>query len=113
MNSENKTHHQSDWERCVICGNSVEPGNGAMRINHQGNTVNLCNPRCLRTFEQEPDPYLARLAKRMRELPQDFFAQRLPVLWAMHLIVRCRRLAPGQNKPEKCPKCAMKLVERR
>ena len=67
MNSENKTHHQSDWERCAICGNSVEPGNGAMRINHQGNTVNLCNPRCLRTFEQEPDPYLARLAKRMRE----------------------------------------------
>ena len=67
MNSENKTHHQSDWERCVICGNSVEPGHGAMRINHHGNTVNLCNPACLRAFAQEPDPYLARLAKRMRE----------------------------------------------
>jgi hypothetical protein len=36
-------------------------------INHHGNTVNLCNPGCLRTFAQEPDPYLARLAKRMRE----------------------------------------------
>ena len=68
MNSENKTYHQSDWETCVICGNSVEPGHGAVRINHHGNTVSLCNPACLRTFAQEPDPYLARLAKRMREL---------------------------------------------
>src|SRR6476619_7329629 len=69
MSSENRTRHQSDWERCVICGNSVEPGHGAVRINHRGNTVNLCNPACLRTFAQEPDPYLARLAKRMREHP--------------------------------------------
>ena len=67
MNSENTLHRQSDWERCVICGNSVEPGHGAARINHHGNTVNLCNPACLRMFAQEPDPYLARLAKRMRE----------------------------------------------
>ena len=67
MNSENKTHHQSAWERCVICGNSVEPGHGAVRINHHGNTVNLCNPACLRTFAQEPEPYLARLAKRICE----------------------------------------------
>ena len=67
MSSENRTHHQSVWERCVICGNSVKPGQGAMRINHHGNTVNLCNPGCLRTFAQEPDPYLARLAKRMRD----------------------------------------------
>jgi ribosomal protein L24E len=67
MNTENQTHQQSDWERCVICGNSVEPGRGAVRINHHGNTVNLCGPACLRTFAQDPDPYLARLAKRMRE----------------------------------------------
>ena len=67
MSSENRTHHQSVWERCVICGNSVEPGHGALRINHRGNTISLCNPACLRTFAQEPDPYLARLAKRMRE----------------------------------------------
>lgn len=70
MNSENKTHPQSVWERCVICGNSLEPDHGAVRINHHGNTVNLCNPACLRTFAQEPDPYLARLAKRIREQQQ-------------------------------------------
>jgi ribosomal protein L24E len=67
MNSENKTHHHSVSERCLICGKSIEPGHGALRINHHGNTVNLCNPDCLRIFAQEPDPYLARLAKRIRE----------------------------------------------
>ena len=68
MNSENKSNHQSDWETCVVCGNSVEPGRGAARLNHRGNTINLCGPACRETFAQEPDPYLARLAKRMREL---------------------------------------------
>ena len=67
MNSENKTHHQSVWERCAICGNSVEPGRGAVRINHHGNTVNICSPDCLQTFAREPDPYLARLARGLRE----------------------------------------------
>jgi Ribosomal protein L24E len=67
MHSENMTHHQSDWEECAVCGNCVEPGHGSVRINHHGNTVCLCNPTCLGTFAQEPDPYLARLAKRMRE----------------------------------------------
>ena len=67
MNSENNTHHHSVSERCVICGRSIEPGHGALRINHHGNTVNLCNPDCLRIFAQEPDSYLARLAKRIRE----------------------------------------------
>ncbi len=67
MNSENQSNHQSDWEICVVCGNSIEPGRGAARLNHLGNTVNLCGPACRETFAQEPDPYLARLAKRMRE----------------------------------------------
>jgi ribosomal protein L24E len=67
MNSENNSNHPSDWETCVVCGDSVEPGRGAARINHLGNTVNLCGPACRETFAQEPDPYLARLARRMRE----------------------------------------------
>ena len=67
MNGENEAYPQSDWERCVVCGNSVEPGHGGVRINHHGNTVNLCNPACLTRFAEEPDPYLARLAKKMRE----------------------------------------------
>jgi ribosomal protein L24E len=60
MHSENMTHHQSDWEECAVCGNCVEPGHGPVRINHHGNTVCLCNPACLRTFAQEPDPYAGK-----------------------------------------------------
>jgi ribosomal protein L24E len=55
------------WETCVVCGHSVEPGRGAARINHLGNTVNLCGPQCLRTFAGDPAPYLGRLARVMRE----------------------------------------------
>jgi ribosomal protein L24E len=67
MNPEDAVSNQSEWETCVVCGENVEPGRGAMRINHRGSTVNLCGPQCLRTFAKEPDPYLARLAKTMRE----------------------------------------------
>lgn len=67
MNSENKDNHPWDWETCAVCGQDVAPGRGAARLNHLGNTVNVCSPACRETFAQEPDPYLSRLAKRMRE----------------------------------------------
>lgn len=67
MNGEERINQQPDWETCVVCGNAVEPGRGAARINHRGNTVNLCGPACQQAFAREPDPYLAQLAKRMRE----------------------------------------------
>ncbi len=72
MNTEEAINYQAErdtaeWETCVVCGESVEPGRGAMRINHRGNTINLCGPQCLRTFAEEPAPYLARLAKIMRD----------------------------------------------
>lgn len=67
MNSETCSNHQSDWETCVVCGGDVAPGRGAARVNHRGDTINVCGPACLQVFAQEPDPYLARLAKKMRE----------------------------------------------
>lgn len=67
MDTEDTVGSQSEWARCVVCGNRVEPGRGAARINHRGNTINVCGPQCLRMFAQEPDAYLARLAKLMRE----------------------------------------------
>ena len=66
MNADDASN-QSEWATCVVCGNSVEPERGAARINHRGNTVNVCGPQCLGAFAKEPDPYLARLAKLMRE----------------------------------------------
>ncbi len=67
MNIEETFNNQSEWATCVVCGSSVEPGRGATRINHRGNTISLCSPQCLRTFAEEPDAYLARLAKIMRD----------------------------------------------
>ena len=82
---------QAANNRCFVCETPITDCHWFAWVNHGDWNIRLCCRQCA----------------------QDFFAQRLPVLWAMHLIVRCRRLAPGQNKPEKCAKCAMKLVERR
>lgn len=67
MNTDDVIKPQLEWATCAVCGNSVEPGREATRINHRGNTINVCGPQCLRTFAEEPDPYLARLAKAMHE----------------------------------------------
>lgn len=67
MNTDDVIKPQLEWAACAVCGNSVEPGRGAARINHRGNTINLCGPLCLGTFAEDPDPYLARLAKAMRD----------------------------------------------
>lgn len=67
MNTDETNGHQLGWEACVVCGNSVMPERGAVRFNHRGSTVSVCGPQCLQTFAQEPDPYLARLARVLRE----------------------------------------------
>lgn len=67
MKPEDFKTHQAEWETCAVCGNAVEPGRGASRFNHHGNTINVCGPECLRAFANEPDPYLGRLARTMRE----------------------------------------------
>lgn len=67
MNTYEISGRQLEWGSCVVCGSSVEPERGAARINHHGNTINVCGPNCLRMFAQEPAPYLTRLAKAMNE----------------------------------------------
>ncbi len=67
MNTEDTVADPSERETCVVCGNSVEPRRGAACINHRGNTITVCGSQCLRTFAKEPDAYLARLAKLMRD----------------------------------------------
>lgn len=70
INTKDTMSDPTEWETCAVCGDPVEPGHGAARINHRGDTVNLCSPGCLQTFAHEPDPYIARLAKTLldREL---------------------------------------------
>lgn len=67
VNAEEVNSHQPDWEMCAVCGSRIESGRTAVRINHRGNTINLCGSGCLQTFAEEPDLHLARLAETMGE----------------------------------------------
>ncbi len=67
MKTEDRVGNQFEWETCAVCGQAVQPGQGARRVNHHGSTINVYSPSCLETLAGEPDPYLARLAKITRE----------------------------------------------
>lgn len=63
MSIEDTIGYQNNIECCVVCGKNVEHGGGFARVNHRGVMVNLCCPHCMETFEQDPGPHMARLAK--------------------------------------------------
>jgi ribosomal protein L24E len=63
MSIEDTIGYQNNVEACVVCGKNVEHGGGFARINHRGIMVNLCCPHCMETFEKDPGPHMARLAK--------------------------------------------------
>ena len=63
MSIEDTIGYQNDAPACVVCGKNVEHGGGFARINHRGIMVNLCCPHCMETFEIDPGPHMARLAK--------------------------------------------------
>lgn len=63
MSIEDTIGYQNDVESCVLCDKNVEHGGGFARINHRGIMVNLCCPHCMETFEKDPGPHMARLAK--------------------------------------------------
>jgi hypothetical protein len=55
--------YQNDVPTCAVCGKNVEGDRGFARINHGSVMLNLCCPLCLDTFQHDPEPYLAKLAK--------------------------------------------------
>lgn len=63
MNIEDTIGYQNDAPVCVVCGKNVQGDRGFSRINHQGTMVNLCCPLCLKTFQNDPFPHMARLTK--------------------------------------------------
>jgi ribosomal protein L24E len=74
MSIEDTIGYQNDVECCVVCGKNVEHSGGFAKVNHRGIMVNLCCPHCMETFEKEPGPHMARLAKiesyRARKQPE-------------------------------------------
>jgi hypothetical protein len=63
MSIEDTISYQDGVPACVVCGKNVEHGGGFAKINHGGIMVNLCCPHCMETFEKDPGPHMARLAK--------------------------------------------------
>lgn len=63
MSIEDTIGSQNEVPSCAVCGKNVTHGGGFSRINHNGVMVNLCCPLCLETFQNNPKPYAARLAK--------------------------------------------------
>lgn len=63
MSLEDTIGSQDEVPSCVVCGKNVTKGGGFARVNHKGTMVNLCCPHCMETFEQDPLPHMARLAK--------------------------------------------------
>lgn len=63
MSLEDTIGYLDPVEACVVCGKNVTQGGGFARVNHKGTMVNLCCPHCLETFQQDPAPHMARLAK--------------------------------------------------
>ncbi len=63
MSIEDTIGCQNEAPSCAVCGKNVQRGGGFARINHKGLMVNLCCPLCLETFQKDPEPYTARLAK--------------------------------------------------
>jgi hypothetical protein len=63
MSLEDTIGCQNEVPSCVVCGKNVTHGGGFSRINHKGIMVNLCCPLCLETFQKDPQPFMARLAK--------------------------------------------------
>ena len=63
MSIEDTIGYQNEVPACVVCGKNVEGDRGFARINHKGTMVNLCCPLCLETFQNDPTPHLARMAK--------------------------------------------------
>lgn len=63
MSIEDTIGSQNNTPACVVCGKNVQGDRGFAKINHGGITVNLCCPHCMETFEKDPGPHMARLAK--------------------------------------------------
>ena len=63
MSLEDTIGSQDATPACVVCGKNVQGDRGFAKINHGGIMVNLCCPQCMETFEKDPGPHMARLAK--------------------------------------------------
>ncbi len=44
----------------VVCGMTVDPKTAAAKSDYKGQTYYFCSPGCKRSFDREPERYIAR-----------------------------------------------------
>ncbi len=60
----------NEGDTCVVCGKGMKPGE-ELAVRHEGDRkLPICCPLCLEAYQEDPKPYLERLAKQtlLREL---------------------------------------------
>ena len=55
---------------CIVCGKGLRPGEALATLHEGKSKLPVCCPLCPEAYQNDPSPYLARLAKRalLREL---------------------------------------------
>lgn len=58
---EHPHEHKSDEPAHIdpVCGMTVTPSSAAGSYEHKGTTYYFCGPGCLRSFQKDPEKYLA------------------------------------------------------
>ena len=70
MSIEDTIGCRDEGETCVVCGKGLRPGEALAKLHQGDKTLSVCCPLCLEAYQNDPKPYLERLAKRalFREL---------------------------------------------
>ncbi len=70
MSLEDNIGYGNESETCVVCGKGLRSGEALATMHQEGRKLPICCPLCLEAYQQDPKPYLERLARRvlLREL---------------------------------------------
>lgn len=70
MNLGDAIGYRDEDETCIVCGKGLRSGEVLATMHQDGRKLPICCPLCLQAYQQDPKPYLERLAKRafLREL---------------------------------------------
>ncbi len=70
MSFEDTIDYGDEGTTCVVCDKALRPGEALATLHQEGRKLPICCPLCLEAYQNDPKPYLDRLAKRalLREL---------------------------------------------
>ncbi|MEK7684133.1 MAG: hypothetical protein AAB466_01780 [Verrucomicrobiota bacterium] len=63
MSIEDNIDYRQEGETCIVCGKALKPGEALATMHARGSKLPICCPLCLDAYQNDPKPYLERLAK--------------------------------------------------